>query len=59
MNRASSFHIAFLVTNKIYDTANALVETDVTTYSLSSSNVLAFTSGDVQSSSGTLTVTAQ
>lgn len=46
------------VTNKIYDTANALVETDVTTYSLSSSNVLAFTSGDVQSSSGNLTVTA-
>ena len=47
------------VTNKIYDTQNALVETDVTTYSLSSSNVLAFTSGDVQSSSGNLTVTAQ
>jgi hypothetical protein len=47
------------VTNKIYDTQNTLVETDVTTYSLSSSNALAFTSGDVQSSSGNLTVTAQ
>jgi hypothetical protein len=47
------------VTNKIYDTQNVLIETDVTTYSLNSSNVLAFTAGDVQSSSGNLTVTAQ
>jgi hypothetical protein len=47
------------LTNKIYDTQNALLETDVTVYSLNTSNVIAFVSASAQTSAGTLTVTAQ
>lgn len=46
-------------TDKIYDTQNTLIETDVTTYSLPSSSLLSFISATAQTSSGTLSVTAQ
>jgi hypothetical protein len=46
-------------TDKIYDTQNTLIETDVTTYSLASSSLLSFISATAQTSSGTLSVTAQ
>jgi len=46
-------------TDKIYDTQSTLIETDVTAYTLSSSNVLTFISASAQTTSGTLTVTAQ
>jgi hypothetical protein len=47
------------LTNKIYDTQNTLVETDVTTYSLTANEVISFISATAQSASGTLSVTAQ
>ena len=43
--------------DKLYDNLNNLTETDTTTYSISSSNVLAFLSATVSSTSGSLTVT--
>jgi hypothetical protein len=46
------------ITTKTYDTQNALVETDVTTYSLASSNTMTLVKGTIQSASGNLTVTA-
>jgi hypothetical protein len=51
--------IGITFTNKIYDTQNTLTETDVTRYTMTSSNVISFVSASVQSQSGTLTVTAQ
>jgi hypothetical protein len=47
------------ITNKIYDTQNTLVETDVTTYALSSNGILSFVSASAQNASGNLTVMAQ
>jgi hypothetical protein len=47
------------LTNKIYDTQNTLVETDVTTYALSSNGILSFVSATAQSASGNLSVMAQ
>jgi hypothetical protein len=47
------------LTTKIYDTQNALQETDTTVYSLNTSSVIAFVSASAQTSAGTLTVTAQ
>ncbi|MFX5610806.1 hypothetical protein ABTD85_20505, partial [Acinetobacter baumannii] len=46
------------LTTKIYDTTNALKETDTTVYNLSTSNVISFVSGSAQTPQGTLTVTA-
>jgi hypothetical protein len=51
--------VAVSVTDKIYDTQNTLIETDVTTYSLTSDSVLAFISATTQTASGTVTVTGQ
>lgn len=47
------------VTTKIYDATNTLVETDVTNYTLSSSDLLALVSATAQTSSGTIMATAQ
>jgi len=47
------------VTTKVYDTQNTLIETDVTNYSMTSSNVISLDSASAQTQSGTLTVTAQ
>ena len=45
-----------LVTVKIYDTQDTLIETDVTTYSLTSANDMAFVAATAENASGTLTV---
>ena len=50
--------IGVAVTNKIFNTQNALVETDVTNYTMTSSNVISFASATAQNQSGTLTLTA-
>ncbi|MFM2287505.1 MAG: hypothetical protein RL684_648 [Pseudomonadota bacterium] len=44
------------ITAKIYDTQNTLVETDVTHYSLTTSNSLTFSSASTQNASGSLLV---
>lgn len=49
--------VAVNFSNKIYDTQNTLIETDVFTYSLTSASVLSFISASAQSTSGTLSVT--
>jgi hypothetical protein len=46
-------------TTKTYDVQNTLTLTEVTTFSLTSASVLSFVSAGAQSTSGTLTVTAQ
>ncbi|HEY4446608.1 MAG TPA: hypothetical protein VGN30_20180 [Steroidobacteraceae bacterium] len=46
-------------TTKTYDVQNTLTLTEVTTFSLTSASVLSFVSDGAQSTSGTLTVTAQ
>jgi hypothetical protein len=51
--------IAIMVTTTIYDTHNALIETDVTTYTLTSSNVITLSGATAQNQSGMLKVTAQ
>jgi hypothetical protein len=51
--------VAVSVTDKTYDTQNTLIETDVTTYSLTSDSVLSFISATTQTASGTVTVTGQ
>jgi hypothetical protein len=45
-------------TDKIYDAVGALAETDVTTYTLTSTNVMAFVSATTQNASGNLSVTS-
>lgn len=50
--------VGITLTNKIYDTQNTLTETDVTNYTMTSSNVISFVSASAQNQSGTLTVTA-
>jgi hypothetical protein len=51
--------IGVAVTTKIYDSQNALVETDVINYTMTSSNVISLSSASAQNQSGTLSVTAQ
>jgi hypothetical protein len=51
--------VAVQVTTQIYDTQNTLSETDVTVYSLTSASVLSFVSSSAQTSSSSLTLTAQ
>jgi hypothetical protein len=46
------------VTTKIYDTQNTLLETDVTNYTMTSSNIISLSGASAQNQSGTLTVTA-
>jgi hypothetical protein len=47
------------ITTKIYNTTNTLQETDVTNYTLSTSNVITFVSSTAQQTGGTITATAQ
>ena len=47
------------ITNKIYDTKQALLETDVTDYSLTSTNTMLLVSASAQVNSETLTFTVQ
>lgn len=59
MNSSSAGNpLQITLTTKIYDTTNALKETDTTVYNLSTSNVISFVSGSAQTPQGTLTVTA-
>jgi hypothetical protein len=51
--------IGVVVTTQIYDTQNALIETDVTTYAMTSSSVISLASGSAQNQSGMLTITVQ
>jgi hypothetical protein len=51
--------IGITLTDKIYDAQNALLETDVTNFTVTSSNVISFVSASAQRQSGTITVTAQ
>ena len=51
--------ILITLTNKIYDTQNTLTETDMTSYTMTSGNVISFASASAQGESGTLTITAQ
>jgi type III secretory pathway component EscS len=46
-------------TYKVYDTNQALVETDTVSYNLTENNLLSFNSAATQNAAGTLTVTAQ
>jgi hypothetical protein len=40
--------VSVAITNAIYDTTNTLLETDITTFTLSTSNVLTYVSESVQ-----------
>jgi hypothetical protein len=51
--------IGVALTTKIYDTQNTLIETDVTNYTMTSSNVISLSSASAQTPSGMLTVTVQ
>ena len=51
--------IGVALTTKIYDTQNTLIETDVTNYTMTSSNVISLSSASAQTQSGMLTVTVQ
>jgi hypothetical protein len=51
--------IGIEVTTKIYDTQNTLIETDVTDYTMTTSNVISLSGATAQNQSGTLKVTAQ
>jgi hypothetical protein len=51
--------ISVAVTTKVYDTQNTLIETDVTNYAMTSSNVISLSSATAQTQSGMLTVTVQ
>lgn len=51
--------VSVKLTNQIYDTQQNLTETDVTTYTLTSTKVLSFVSATAQSGASMLTVTAQ
>jgi hypothetical protein len=52
-------HIGIVVTTKIYDTQNTLIETDVTNYTMTTSNVVTLSGASSQNQSGTLTITVQ
>ena len=51
--------IGIAVTTKIYDTQNTLIETDVTNYTMTSSNVISLSGASAQNQSGMLTITVQ
>lgn len=51
--------VGITLTNKIHDPQNALTETDVTKYTMTSGNVISFVSASAQTPSGTVTATAQ
>jgi len=51
--------VSVAITNAIYDTTNTLVETDITTFTLSTSNVLTYVSESAQTSTSTLLISAQ
>lgn len=51
--------IGIVVTTQIYNAQNMLVETDVTNYSMTSSNVITVTSASAQNQSGTVMITVQ
>jgi hypothetical protein len=51
--------IGIVVTTKIYDTQNTLIETDVTNYTMTTSNVVTLSGASSQNQSGTLTITVQ
>jgi hypothetical protein len=51
--------IGIVVTTKIYDTQNTLIETDVTNYAMTSSNVISLAGASGQNQSGMLKVTVQ
>ena len=46
-------------TYKVYNTSQALVETDTVSYNLTENNLLSFNSAATQNTSGKLTVTPQ
>jgi len=51
--------IGIEVTTKIYDTQNTLIETDVTDYTMTTSNVVSLSGATAQNQSGMIKVTAQ
>ena len=51
--------IGIMVTTKIFDTQSTLIETDVTSYTMTTSNVVSLSGASAQNSSGMLKVTAQ
>ena len=51
--------IGIVVTTKIFDTQNTLIETDVTNYTMTSSDVVSLAGATAQNPSGMLTVTVQ
>ena len=51
--------IGVAVTTKIFDTQNTLIETDVTNYAMTSSDVISLGGASAQNQSGTLTITVQ
>jgi hypothetical protein len=51
--------IGIVVTTKIFDTHNALTETDVTNYTMTSSNVISLSGASSQNQSGSVTITVQ
>jgi hypothetical protein len=51
--------IGIVVTTKIYNTQNTLIETDVTNYTMTTSNVVSLAGASAQNQSGTLKVTVQ
>jgi hypothetical protein len=51
--------IGIVVTIKIYDTQNTIIETDVTNYTMTSSNVISLSGASSQNQSGMLKVTVQ
>jgi hypothetical protein len=48
-----------VVTTKIFDTQNALIETDVTKYTMTASNVISLAGASAQNQSGMVTITVQ
>jgi hypothetical protein len=51
--------IGVVLNTKIYDTQNTLTETDVTNYTMTSSNVISLSGASAQNQSGMLTITVQ
>jgi hypothetical protein len=51
--------IGIVVTTQIFDTQNTLIETDVTNYAMTSSNVISLAGASGQNQSGTLKITVQ
>jgi hypothetical protein len=51
--------IGVALTTKIYDTQSNLIETDVTNYTMTSSNVISLSGASAQNQSGMLTITVQ